>query len=206
MVITYRKAKRNKKMLYFITFVILTGLLVANLLMCYNKPIPEPEIIVEHEIVYVEVEKKEPTEPIEEIIFDKEPRYGFTDDEVYLMTVLLCGSKDVDGDGEYDIDFENYDNRHEIAVVLGVVMNRVMSDYFPNNVADVIWAPNQFTPMKRWTTDSVPVVSERSFSIVKAWCDAYDAYDLSILSAPENHLFFSASTTYFGNVSREEWK
>ena len=52
--------------------------------------------------------QKEPEKEytLEEIAIPEiKPRYGFTDDEVYLMAVLLSGSKYVDGDGEYDVDF-----------------------------------------------------------------------------------------------------
>lgn len=188
-------------------FGIAIGALLSGFLSIVLDPKPEPEVIVKRKLVHVEIPAEE-QEVVEEIIFEEpifEPRYGFTDDDIYLMTVLLCGSENTDGDGEYDIDVENYDKHDEIALVLGVVMNRVMSPNFPNTVSEVIWAKNQFTPMRRWT-NGLPKVSERSYQIVKEWCEAYDAHDLSILSVPENHLFFSAKKKGLGNISRERWK
>lgn len=196
MLTKYTEVKRNNTHTWI---MFLFGIAFGAFLSIVLDPKPEPEVIVKTEIVYVNVIKEEVEEPV------FEPRYGFTDDDIYLMTVLLCGSATTDGDGEYDIDFENYDKHDEIALVLGVVMNRVMSDKFPNTVSEVIWAKNQFTPMRRWV-NGLPKVSERSYQIVKDWCEAYDAYDLSILSVPENHLFFSAKKQGLGNISRERWK
>lgn len=130
------------------------------------------------------------------------PKYGFTDDDIYLMTVLLCGSNKIDGDGEYDIDFYNQDNHDQISLVLSVVMNRVMSDKFPNTVSEVIWAPGQFSPMSRWK-NGLPVINDKSYQIVKKWCEAYDAHDLSVMSIPESHLYFTGDGVI--NTSRERW-
>lgn len=195
MLTKYTKVKRNNTHAWI---MFLFGIVFGALLSIVLDPKPEPEVIVKTEIVYVDVIKEVEKEEFE-------PRYGFTDDDIYLMTVLLCGSENTDGDGEYDIDVENYDNHDEIGLVLGVVMNRVMSSEFPNTVSEVIWAKNQFTPMRRWV-NGLPKVSERSYQIVKEWCEAYDAHDLSILSVPENHLFFSAKKQGLGNVSRERWR
>jgi hypothetical protein len=115
------------------------------------------------------------------------------------MTVLLCGSKNTSGDGEYDIDFGNQDNHDQISLVLSVVMNRVMNDKFPNTVKEVIFAPNQFSPMKRWV-NGLPDVSPESYEVVKAWCEAYDAHDLSVMSIPESHLYFTGNGKI--NISR----
>ena len=154
----------------------------------------EPEVIVKNHYIYVEKVVKVADLP-EEVVFEEptiSPRYGFTEDDIYLMTVLLCGSGATSGDGEYDIDFGNQDNHEQISLVLSVVMNRVMSDKFPNTVAEVIWAPNQFSPMKRWT-NGLPTVKPESYAMVEAWCKAYDAYDLTIMSIPENHVFFTGN-------------
>lgn len=131
-----------------------------------------------------------------------EPRYGFTEDEIYLMTVLLSGSKYVDGDGEYDIDFGNQDNRNQIGLVLGVVMNRVRSDNFPDTVEEVIWASGQFSPMRRWV-NGLPEVSDISLNKVREWCRAYDTYDLDYQTIPDTHLYFYGNGVI--NISREEW-
>lgn len=162
-----------------------------------------PEI--QNHYIYVPKEVKVPKEVTdlpEEVVFEEptiSPRYGFTEDDIYLMTVLLCGSGDTAGDGEYDIDFGNQDNHEQISLVLSVVMNRVMSDKFPNTVAEVIWAPNQFSPMSRWK-HNLPTVNPESYAIVEAWCKSYDAYDTAITSIPENHVFFTGNGVI--NISR----
>ena len=160
----------------------------------------EPEVVVETKFVYVYKESDLPEKCIEEP--KPLPRYGFTEDEIYLMTVLLCGSGKTDGDGEYDIDFVNQDNADQISLVLSVVMYRVMSDNFPNTVAEVLWAPGQFAPMNRWK-QGLPTVSGESYQIVKDWCIAYDAHDVSIMSIPESHLYFAGNGII--NKSRERW-
>lgn len=137
-------------------------------------------IQVEHRSTEVAVTAPEPS---------PEPRYGFTDDEMYLLAVLLSGSKYVDGDGEYDIDYGNDDRYDQISLVLCVVMNRVRDDRFPNNVSDVVWADGQFALMPLWSRE-LPEVSDVSLQRVTAWCKAYDAYDHGAQSIPENHIYF----------------
>lgn len=179
-------------------------LLVFNTVILVKGLNPEPQtvtviypdpIIIQIEYVPKEPEKEFTLEEMPEI----EPRYGFTDDEVYLMAVLLSGSKYVDGDGEYDIDFHNQDNYEQIALVLNVVMNRVNSDKFPDTVEEVIWAPGQFSPMKKWV-NGLPEVSDISLKIVKEWCRSYDTYEPESQTIPENHLYFSGNGVI--NISR----
>ena len=118
------------------------------------------------------------------------PQYGFTEDDIYLMAVLLTGSKYVDGDGEFDFDYGRDDEYDQISLVLCVVMNRVRSERFPNTVAEVIWREGQFDPMTQWR-DGLPQVSDISLQKVRGWCEAYDAYDPDVQSIPEDHLYFS---------------
>lgn len=124
------------------------------------------------------------TEPTEEV----EVRYGFTDDDVYLLAQLLCGSKNTDGDGEYDIDFAKEVNYYEISKVLGVVMNRVRSEEFPDTVYDVVTAETQFSVMP---ANLYKEPSDIALQTVQDWCDAYDRYDLGVQCIPEDHLYFS---------------
>jgi hypothetical protein len=163
--------------------------------------VSEPEVLIKTHYIYV----NQVTSIPEEVIFE-EPvppaRYGFTTDDIYLMTVLLCGNGNVDGDGEYDVDFGNQDNHGQISLVLSVVMNRVMSPLFPNTVSEVIWAPNQFSPMAKWFRGT-PQVKPESYEIVRRWCEAYDAHDLTVISVPESHLYFTGNG--YINISREGW-
>ena len=149
--------------------------------------------VVKTKIIYVYRDQVIPEVlPAPETIEPKPKRYGFTDSDIYLMTVLLCGSGKTDGDGEYDIDFDTNIDHDQVSLVLSVVMNRVMSDRFSNTVSEVIWAQGQFSPMPRWK-NGLPTVSDKSYQIVKDWCVAYDAHDLSIMSIPEDHLYFAGN-------------
>lgn len=120
------------------------------------------------------------------------PQYGFTDADVYLLAQLLCGSKEIDGDGEYDIDFQKDVNYYEIGKVLSVVMNRVRSDLFPNTVYDVVMQenPRQFSVMPN---NSMQTPSETALCTVKEWCAAYDLFDPGVQTCPEDHLYFSGN-------------
>lgn len=184
-------------------------LLVFNTVILVKGLNPEPQTITvmypDPIIIRIEYVTKEPEKEytLEEIAIPEiKPRYGFTDDEVYLMAVLLSGSKYVDGDGEYDVDFHNQDNYEQIALVLNVVMNRVNSDKFPDTVEEVIWAPGQFSPMKRWV-NGLPEVSDISLQKVREWCRAYDTYDPEAQTVPDSHLYFYGNGVI--NISRERW-
>lgn len=121
---------------------------------------------------------------------EPEPRYGFTEDEIYLLAQLLCGARTTDGDGEYDIDFETKINYGEVSKVLCVVMNRVNSDSFPNTVTDVVMQKNQFSVMPR---NSKKTPSDIAIQTVKEWCDEYDRFNIWTQAVPENHLYFTGN-------------
>ena len=132
-------------------------------------------------------------EPTPEPVID--PVYGFTQQEIFLMAQLLCGDKNRDGDGEYDIDFENDDRYDQISLVLCVVMNRVNDDRFPNTVEDVIWQNNgttyQFSVMMQWDDfNNVCIPSDIAIQRVTEWCDAYDRGDPGAQSIPTDHVMF----------------
>ena len=122
------------------------------------------------------------------------PRYGFTDDEVYLLAQLLCGSANIDGDGEYDfvwaVKYEDETNYAEISKVLCVVMNRVRSDSFPNTVTDVVMQKGQFSVMPR---NAQETPSDIAIQTVQEWCDAYDRFDGGAQNIPEDHLYFTGN-------------
>lgn len=117
-----------------------------------------------------------------------EKRYGFSYNEIYLLAQLLCGDKNVDGDGEYDFDFGNSERYDQISLVLSVVMNRVRSDEFPDTVTDVVTAKRQFSVMPR-NLNVEP--SEIALLRVTEWCEAYDRWDGGVQSVPEDHLYFT---------------
>jgi hypothetical protein len=119
-----------------------------------------------------------------------EPRYGFKEDEIFILVQLLSGDKNVDGDGEYDIDFKNPDdlNYGEINKVLCVVMNRQRDGRFPKTVKEIVLAKNQFSVFPR-NLKAEP--SELALSVVRGWCQAYDCYEKRIQTIPENHVYFT---------------
>ena len=133
------------------------------------------------------------------------PRYGFTGDEVYLLAQMLCGDQSVNGDGEYDFvwsalysDEIRYD---QISLVLCVVMNRVRSEQYPDNVTDVLLQEGQFAvfPANLDTTPHAVAIEK-----VQEWCDAYDRWDLGVQNIPKDHLYFSAGPN-LTNISRSNF-
>lgn len=159
----------------------------------------EPEDILPIPVVLSSIEEVSADLETEETI---KPRYGFTEEDIYLLAQLLCGDGGYNGDGEYDFvygalhDEMRYD---EMAKVLCVVMNRVRSDEFPDTVAEVVLQPDQFanyTP-----TDTTP--SDIAIEKVREWCEAYDRWDGGVQNIPEDHLYYEAGPD-LTNVTREE--
>lgn len=67
--------------------------------------------VTELPIVSVAKDILETSEPSKEI----KPRYGFTDEDIYLFAQVVSGGETVDGDGEYDIDFQEEINYYEVS-------------------------------------------------------------------------------------------
>lgn len=155
--------------------------------------IPEPvELATTMAQVYIQ-------EDVPELIPE---RYAFTDDDIYIMARLLCGSKYKDGDGEYDFDYGNDDQYEQISLVLCVVMNRVFAENFPDTVEGVIMhrysgQSYQFSPVNKWSKTPVEV-SDIAIQRVTEWCEAYNQGEQTI---PADHLFFSSNGKGI-NVSR----
>ena len=174
-----------------------TGTLIASL---FSAQDDEPQIItIQNEVVN---EQQYSSLEQEEVIF--EPRYGFTDDEIYLLTLMLCGDKDIHGDGEYDFDWSVQNGKdldyYQICLVLDVVMNRVMAPgLYSDNVTDVVKQPGAFGfPRKGGTL--CPLCIE----VVREWCMAYDRWDIGVQVIPEDHYWFSAGPN-LTNVSRAKF-
>lgn len=128
-------------------------------------------------------------------------RYAFTDEDTYLLALLLCGDKNIDGDGEYDIDFEKNINQVEVDKVLSVVMNRVNSGKYSNTISGIVLQPKQFSVMKHHVNKKP---SEKAFRTVYEWCQAYNNYDESVHLIPDNHLYFTGNGVI--NTTRANWK
>jgi len=154
------------------------------------EPVEPPKIVAEAPSLVIETPIITPEPTPEPTPTPEPPRYGFTEEEIYLMAVLLSGSKDIDGDGEFDIDYGRDEEYDQISLVLCVVMNRVRSEIWPNTVSEVIWQEGQFSVIPQWQK-GLPEVSDISLQRVTEWCKAYDAHDPGIQSVPEDHLYFS---------------
>lgn len=132
-----------------------------------------------------------------------EPRYGFTDEEIYLLAQLLCGDESYEGDGEYDFVWQvTYEemNYYEMSKVLCVVMNRVRNEDFPDTVSDVIFDEGQFADYRRTDTEPADIAIEK----IREWCEAYDRWDPGVQSIPEDHLYYEAGPD-LTNITGEEW-
>jgi len=122
---------------------------------------------------------------------DISPRYGFTSDDVYLLSQLISGDKNKDGDGEYDIDFKNPllpKHIHEVHKVLCIVMNRQRHHKWPNTVRDILLQKGQFMVFPR-NLKKIP--GEKTINLITDWCASYDIGDKSIQVIPEKHIYFS---------------
>lgn len=124
------------------------------------------------------------------LIAEFQPRYGFTDEDIYLLAQVLSGGKNIDGDGEYDIDFQKEINYYEVGKVLGVIMNRVRSNEFPNTVRDVILQKGQFCVIPYNLTKEP---SDRAIQTVREWAIAYDNHNSFIQVIPTTHLYFTGN-------------
>jgi hypothetical protein len=199
------KRSTDKKHIYIIAVITLGIMLTAIILLAgaanpasasdqTTNPSIEPSVLSTEpsktpEITYI-TPSEAPAEPSPSPSEEPAPRYGFTDDDVYLLAQLLCGSKKVSGDGEYDIDFAKKVNYYEVSKVLCVVMNRVRSDKFPDTVYDVIMQHGQFAVMP---ANSKKTPSDIALQTVRDWCEAYDRFDPGVQVCPEDHLYFSGN-------------
>ena len=71
-----------------------------------------------------------------------EPRYILTDEEKRMLCFIA--------------DHEDHTSVDSRQAVMQVVMNRVTDDRFPDTVADVLYAPKQFTSMRYYSDAYVP--------------------------------------------------
>lgn len=203
---TYKKGMLNKVYTWFLGFSSCL-LLLAAVSLLYNiqntpKESHSTDIVNTCVTTAIQAIKNDiPEYSPEEMLQPKpEPRYGFTDDDIYLMAQLLCGDKATDGDGEYDIDFASTINYYEVNKVLCVVMNRVQATCFPNTVREVVLARNQFSVMPR---NSYKTPSKIALDTVRNWCQAYDEYNYCIQTTPENHLYFTGNGSI--NITRPSY-
>lgn len=134
------------------------------------------------------------------------PRYGFTDEDILLLAQLLCGQEGINGDGEYDFEYQVRDpklypvNHYEISKVLCVVMNRTRNKYFPDTVYDVLMQPGQFySDMSQYLKTPPTCAIEE----VKNWCKSYDEWSIIMQSIPEDHLYFEGDGVM--NHTRAVW-
>ena len=177
-------------------------------------------IVVSHIVEdYFVIENVTEVNDIEELVNDDEsletmleseediisPRYGFTEEDIYLLSQLIAGDKNKIGDGEYDFTWAIQHGFEfdfiEIYKVLCVVMNRVRSKDFPSTVSEVILQRGQFAVIPRnLKTDPDPLV----ITEIRAWCEKYDGWwNMQII--PEDHLYFEAGP-HNGNITSTTWR
>jgi len=184
------REKRELRMHYIWAFVLI--ILIATILnQCAihknTEVIATPMTV---ELTHADIEDVIPVTDVRHEEHEK-LQYGFTEKEIYLLAQLLCGSKNIDGDGEYDFDFMNEIDYGEVGKVLGVIMNRIDSGKFPDNVKDVVLARNQFPNTMPRNITKTP--SDKALKIVREWCGAYDHYAPGIQSIPRNHIYFNGN-------------
>ena len=179
--------RKEQRIIFLLTIVFLLAFLI------FLKESRQEVIIFEEPINYV----VETEEVYQEFI----PRYGFTEEDIYLLAQVLCGGKDIDGDGEYDIDFQKKINYHEVDKVLSVIMNRVRSDIYPDTVCAVVMQKGQFSVIPR-VLKREP--SDKALEVVRSWCEKYNLYSDYIQLIPDNHLYFCGNGVT--NTTRAKWK
>jgi len=193
------KRKIILKPRFFIILILLMIAITINIIFNLAKEFENMKVINEVSASTLLAMEKDISEvSIKEIA---KPRYGFTNEEIYLLAQVLSGDESIDGDGEYDIDFQQEINYYEVSKVLGVIMNRVRSDKFPNNVTDVIKQKGQFSVIPRNLT-SKP--SDISLLTVRKWCMAYDSYINFIQVIPKDDLFFTGNGVV--NITKKKYK
>lgn len=189
--------KRFQLVILLVVFFLL-GFICGKI---YNKPVVNPmNNQIETQTIVVQEEAPKIIEP-QAVIIKEEPRYNFTEADIHLLALVLSGDKNIDGDGEYDIDFETPINHVEVDKVLSVIMNRVSSDIYPNTVSKVVKQPGQFAVIPR-NLNKTP--SDISLQTVREWCDAYNYQASHVELIPSDHLYFTGNG--ITNTTRANWK
>lgn len=102
----------------------------------------------------------------------QEPQNPWTDEEVEAMVLTLAG--------------ECYDDKpHDKRLVCEVILNRVSTDGFDNNIVDVVTAPNQFDGYWKQSRE----VTENDYEVAIQALEDWYANDCEALS---EYLFFEA--------------
>lgn len=112
----------KKLLIAIIVFAIIIGIMVK--IECSK--VTEPIVVVEY--VYITKYVDKPTEQVEQVVED-----NYNEEDLYWLSRII--STEAKG--------ENV--KGQIAVG-NVVMNRVMSDKYPNTIKEVIFQKNQFSP------------------------------------------------------------
>lgn len=139
---------------------------------------------------------------VEETPLENEPVFGFTDNDIYLLSQLLAGNEGVHGDGEYDFEWQllhQEPNDDQISLVLEVVMNRIDDPRWGDTIESVVLQPHQFSVFpKNNRSKPSPLVVD----YISGWCESYDTGEL-VKTIPEDHVYFTGDGT--NNHSRSVW-
>jgi len=139
---------------------------------------------------------------------EREPRFGFTDQDVFLLAQLLSGQEGIHGHGEYCFEWNLKNGRfsdkdwYEMSKVLTVVYNRLRHSEFPNDVRGVLLQRNQFSvfPRNERTIPYIGVVNK-----VLEWTILLDSWDDTVLTHGPEYLFFRAGPG-LTNIVRKNYR
>lgn len=200
----HRMKRRNRSIGLLLAFTMIGGVLpiIAHSYINTYEPEPTPEL--DYTIECVDLPETQPLIEIVdvEIPLEKEPVFGFTDNDIYLLSQLLAGNEGVHGDGEYDFEWQllrQEPNDDQISLVLEVVMNRIDDPRWGDTIESVVLQPHQFSvfPKNNGSKPSPLVVD-----YISEWCESYDTGEL-VRTIPENHVYFTGDGK--NNHSRSVW-
>lgn len=127
-----------------LTIIMSCAFVVIAITLIIRTPEPEPEkeiVYIESEPEIIEVEK----EKIVTVTVEPEPEFRLTDEEMELLAGIVhaeAGNQDMIGR----------------RLVADVVLNRMVSPDFPNEISGVIYQQNQFATPMNYTADDMSAV------------------------------------------------
>lgn len=199
-----RRMKRRNRSTGLLLALTMIGGVVPTIIHTYTHTHtynPEPTTEYSSVVEYVNLPENQPLIKImDESI--KEPVFGFTDNDIYLLSQLLAGNEGVYGDGEYDFEWQllhQEPNDDQISLVLEVVMNRVNDPRWGDTIESVVLQPHQFSVFPK-NNGSKP--SPLVINYISGWCESYDTGEL-VKTIPEDHVYFTGDGT--NNHSRSVW-
>ena len=172
-----------KSLMIFFAIVLVVGMLVDSTIRWTSRVAP-PRIEIIFDDASCEGLKLE-----EEALSIMTPRYGFTEEEVWLLAQVMWG--------EYRFSTTNPD-WDQINKVMMVIMNRVEAPgLYADTISEVIFQPGAFVVIPR----ALSIDPGQDFvNIVREWCYIFD-WSEGFQPIPNYHFWFSADGRG-GNITR----